>query len=138
MKKIQVKTILNETQRRIVFALAKTLGIKVHFGCEFLEVGDIDKLIEDFKNWNYLTFGDEGIAACRSLASEVEVSHADFLLAMAEYKKDLIFDADINSNYTATVNVTAGTIQVGCQTFKIETIKQLMVKINKVKRSGKI
>ena len=133
MNTIQLNVKLTEAQRRVVFALAKAAGVKVHVdGKEYCEITDIDELIAEYESWKYFQLTSDGISAHRVVSSQ-DVSHADFLLAIADFKRELEFDIRINENIIAKVNVTKGEVVVGCQTFKLETIEELVKRANKVR-----
>ena len=67
-----------------------------------------------------------------SVAYDSPVSFSEFLTELAKVGADKTFELALNDEYTAKVNVTKGTVKVGCQTFQVSKIQELCKKVEEM------
>ena len=134
-KKYVLKTIATEAQLRVIFTIAKALKIQAHIKYGYANISSIDETLADYVGWNYLTLGEDGIAANRTLESlddsDVLVSYDKFLQILASDEADFIedsFEITLNDTYKAEVNAKTGIVKVGCQSFEIGVLIDLVAK----------
>jgi len=143
MKKLKKSYVVNvkttPEQRRLIFLLAKALGVKAFIGFGFKLIENVQDAIKDFADWNYITLNEDGLGACvrvDSYTEYVEVSFERFLEILAGNEIEQIPDSfvlELNVSNEAKVNLKTGIVKVGCQDFKIGVIIELVDKYKTLK-----
>lgn len=133
MKKSILKVKATLKQRKVIFNLCKAVNLFVHQSQGFDIVTSIPDVLEDYEQWEYLYVDNEGLSATHHLDSVAGnlVSYETFLALITSYNEPKTFTLKLNGSYKAEGNCENGTIKVGCQTFKIETIRQLVALYDK-------
>lgn len=128
---LKVKPTTN--QRKVIFNLCKAVNLLVHQSQGYDVVESIPDVLAEFKNWEYLYVDNEGLSATHdpnSVSAEL-VSYEAFLALIASYNEPKTFSLKLNDKYTAEGNCETGTIEVGSQVFKIETLRNLVALYDK-------
>ena len=136
MTKITTNVNLTKNQLLIAFNVAKANKIKAHQDRNDKRevIAKPEELISEYINYSVLSLNDEGISGFCTVQHHLDtVSFEDFLMAMVKPPKEFTFK--LNDEYEAKCNPTSGTIKVGCQTFSINLIRNLVKEFDKVKKN---